>query len=288
MSRDDGRMLNEGFDAYVDGALGAQQHAEFERRVQGDPALQAEQVRQRAIDAALGRLFPVPGAERAEALIRAAGQAAGQAAAVGRHAELVREDHATGSPMRRRGVHRLRILAYAACALFLAGGGWWLASILREPSVLSTGSVAAEFRPVDPLDAVRRIEREKHEPDLVCEDDQQFAALVWMRTNQGLLLAQPLPVGVEVVGWNMRQTVLSWKTLILMARVDGQWVYVIIDARANDRSLTVPSGSGQRLFRDEVGALVAYELTPFDGPRLIGLLYDPKRDDSWYRAGIRW
>lgn len=190
--------------------------------------------------------------------------------------------------MRRRGVHRLRILAYAACALFLAGGGWWLASILREPSVLSTGSVAAEFRPVDPLDAVRRIEREKHEPDLVCEDDQQFAALVWMRTNQGLLLAQPLPVGVEVVGWNMRQTVLSWKTLILMARVDGQWVYVIIDARANDRSLTVPSGSGQRLFRDEVGALVAYELTPFDGPRLIGLLYDPKRDDSWYRAGIRW
>jgi hypothetical protein len=285
VSHGNGRQLDERLDAYVDGALDPRERAEFERRLGGDAALRAEIQRQRAIDEALFRLFPLPSADRAGSILHAARQR-GEIAVP----ELPEADESTsaapqGIRPRRPFFRRISTYAYAATILLLAGGGWWVKTVLFPPYEIGSDQ-PLPFVKIEPAAAIQRIERENYEPDVVCKDDQQFAALTWKYTKQGLLLPQPLPAGVEVVGWSLAQTILSRQTLVLMTKVDGQWVYVIIDTKHNDRPLTSPPG--YRLFRGEVGNLFLYEVTPLDEPKLLKLFFDPKKDEAWYRAGMIW
>lgn len=278
MSQDNGRQLDDRLDAYLDGLLDPASRAEFEQRLASNPALRSELQRQRAIDEAIQNLYPVPAAQRAAAILEAA-----RTRAVAR-AEC--DDPAAAPALRVRRVSRAVGWMAVAAGLVLLVGGWWVYRSLNPPGDLATGPTVV-FSPMEPAAAIAKIEREKHEPDIVCDDDQQFAALAWLKTGQGLLLKTPIPPDLRIVGWSMK-TVMSWKTLVLMVQSGDQWVYVLVDNISNDRSISMPAGSAYRVHRGQVGQVVLYEISPTDKPVVLDHFYDPQRDEAWYKAGVRW
>lgn len=167
-----------------------------------------------------------------------------------------------------------RLAVYAAAAVVAVVGAVWL-TIWNENRVPT---------PVDSSpDAVYgRLVAAGFTPEWKCENDEQFKKAVNDRLGQPLLLANSLP-GVEVLGWAYSNksyggSPLTNQVMILLARVDSKDVVVFVDQKSNDREhLSVKHRCGLRLFRREVGELVAYELTPLAEPRVVQNFYQPDR-----------
>ena len=67
---------------------------------------------------------------------------------------------------------------------------------------------------------------------------------------------------------------LSRYTTTLLARVNDSPVMVFIDrANADSHPADPPSATGLHLFRQELGPLVMYELTPLDQPMVMSYLH---------------
>jgi hypothetical protein len=64
--------------------------------------------------------------------------------------------------------------------------------------------------------------------------------------------------------------VMTRRTFVLQARVDGQNLLVLADKACEDVAPSA-SGCGLHRFRREVGGVVFYELTPLDKPLLLNL-----------------
>jgi hypothetical protein len=100
-----------------------------------------------------------------------------------------------------------------------------------------------------------------------CETPEAFQA--WVGANYR---EQVRPVGAEgltFVGWSYDDAISRYSG-VMLGKALGEDVVVLVDRVERDREMTVPSGSGLRLFRREVGEVVFYELTPLEEPVFIG------------------
>jgi hypothetical protein len=228
-------------DAYVDGALSVVEREAIEREMQSDRAL-AEEVRlQQWIDRELAGMFAYEPAEVAPpAPIPIAGRRAWWAA-----------------------------LAVAAVVV-LAGVAAWLA--------LGRGGKPSRPERLFGPDAVyARMEARNFEPTFVCKDNAEFAAAVQKRLGSPLVIDDD--PGVKVLGWaysaEFPGRIIGEKTMILMCRLAEAHSVVLMDEARADRPLSLPAGSNLHLFRRQIGALVLYEVTPLDSPRVLDRLRPP-------------
>lgn len=105
--------------------------------------------------------------------------------------------------------------------------------------------------------------------------EERFTDEMQKTTGHPLLLAS-LPAGVELLGWSYPsfygEPVIDDQEIVLMGRVDGQPVMVLLHDGSAPTSTTQP---GLFAHRRNLGDLVAYEVGPFETPRLVSLLSAP-------------
>ncbi len=233
-------------DAYLDGQMTASERDSFEREIEKDAALREEVDRQTRIDGSLSRLFAAPSAE--EVLSRVRERVAGaparptEAATVGVQAR----------PWLLRG------LAIAAVVGIVAVGGWLVwKSYFQEPEPMF---VLGPWRSFE--NAYHDTIRDGFEPLWVCETQEQFMETFRYRVGQKLFLDET-PGEIQAVGLSYMYTI-SMDTVVLLARVRGKEVLVFVDRYLQDKPQELSPDSGLHLFRDRIGDLVLYELSPFD------------------------
>ena len=244
-------------DAYLDGQMTASKRESFERELEKDAALRDEVERQKRIDGSLSRLFAAPSAE--EVLSRVRAQRAG---APGRPAEA-----ATVGTQARPWL--LRGLAVAAVIGIVAVGGrlvW--KSYFQEPE---PRFVLGPWRSLET--AFHDTVREGFEPLWVCETQEQFMETFRYRLRQKLYLDET-PEEIQAIGLSYMNTI-STDTVVLLARVRGKEVLVFVDRYDQDKPQELSPESGLHLFRDRIGDLVLYELSPFDESQVIEYLDIP-------------
>lgn len=224
-------------DAYLDNQLSESQRQAFEARLKGDAEMQGDVRSQRRIDESLGRLFEPPSGSGI--LRRVMGPAVSTPAGAQKGARLRR--------WLRPGI------AVAAVVGLTVVGAWVLPPL---------------FRPTPPLVAeyAARVESGWIH-DWECPQ-KQFAVTTRRRFGQGAVLAS-IPAGVTPLGICYTNCI-SARTIYLIANVDGAKVAVFIDRIDKDPGQPVTGRDDLHQFRRELGPLVFYELTPLDGPRIIG------------------
>jgi hypothetical protein len=228
---------------FLDGTLDEADRIEFERELARRNGVRGEADLQSRIDDSLRRLFdPARDAKPPEA----------------------RETVATMPPRRRlRGP-----LAVAAGFVLLVAGGWLLWNTLRPAA--SDG-----YGPWRSLEQVYAAADTGELDFWVCEDEKEFIDTFVSHYAQPLMLGD-LPGDVETLGLAYCRSLSPTSTCVL-SKVDGRMVVVVVDRIERDRVTPPSPGSGLNRFRGTVGALVLYEITPLDEPRLIDHLVVPDR-----------
>jgi hypothetical protein len=151
-------------------------------------------------------------------------------------------------------------LGLAAAAALAAAGVWYAVGRRAEPTVLEgvyRSIVSAGFTPKE-----------------VCTTDEAFEK--WVADKYGEPLApEPDHAGVEFVGWSYARAMTTYSG-VLLARVDGREVVVVLDHARNDIGIEPRANNPDlRVFRERFGNLVAYEVTPLEGPRVLESLRVP-------------
>ncbi|MBL8991536.1 MAG: hypothetical protein JNJ48_08160 [Phycisphaerae bacterium] len=108
-------------------------------------------------------------------------------------------------------------------------------------------------------------------PDEVCTSDEAFADWTRQAFGHALVpqnsAGQP---AVQIVGWCNRP-IFSVYTGVLLARSDGRGIVVLIDKAAAPHQPPHDSARGpQHVFTRTVGGLHLYEVSPFPEARVIG------------------
>jgi hypothetical protein len=223
---------------YLDGTLDDAQRHQFELAMESDPGLRTEMEFQRQLDGSLNRLFQYD-------VLGAIGPQT-QAAAV--------------TPSAQSSRWRLRTWIAAAAAILLAAGAtFYMLQPAPNPNLLTPDQVYA------------KMEAAKFTPQWKCKDDQEFIDTVQKRLGDGLLIPADTP-GLQVVGWaygsNYAGYPITADSMILITKKDNDNVLLIVDRAASDRKLKVKNPD-LHLFRDTVGSLVLYELSPRSEPVVI-------------------
>ncbi len=215
--------------AYLDGAMSADERAAFDAELGVNTAVLDELEAMRAVDASLSRLFEHVEAEGAPAPI----------------------------PL-KRGVPRAVRWGALAAALLLAGaGGWYFTRpdpLLIPPQQVWANMEAVNFKPV-----------------WRCENDEQFIQLLRSRLGEAFLIQESEQL--RVLGWaygaDYVQYPLSKDTLILINKVGEEHSIILIDRADKERNLKVPQSTGLNLYKQRVGGLVLYELTPLPEAKVL-------------------
>jgi hypothetical protein len=245
MNPHDGRDPSK-LDAYLDGALTAEEHDWMAREITANPQLQADVELQKQVDSTLTRLF-VPPKPPSSLLVQL------------RQSEAARP---AMSPLRNR---RIQLAALATAATIAWGLVAW--------HFFAGRAAAPRYNPNLPLEAIyEKCVADGFHPKWVCNDKREFASTFFTRQGQGLLLAD-MPAGTKMEGLTYCGG-LSRYTTTMLARVDGSPVMVFVDRFTADTHPTLPSSEGKlHLFRKELGPLVVYELTPSNHPGVMDSLY---------------
>lgn len=242
---------------YLDGVLPPEERAEFERALAASDELKRELELQRGLDDSIRRAIPYTPRQIRFDLpstapdLRLAGTEPETVAS-----RPVRESR--GIPARWRW--------YAAAAALLLVAATAINLLVRErvplipPDQVYTRLVSGGFR-----------------PEFVCTTEEEFAKAV--RDRFGQALVSRAAESIALIGWayndQYQGRLIGFRTLVLMARVEGDPVIVLMDHADQDRSLSVPDHLGLRLFRRRVGGLVCYEVTPRLQPEILPRLFDP-------------
>jgi len=246
--------FDDALEAFLDGGRPPEERAALVRALGDEAEIRAAETAQTALDEALGRVYrPTP----ADEVLRALGLAA------------------AAQPAPRRLLRRAPAWLAAAAAFGLLALG------IAYFGVRSGGSSEGwrmSIAEVYDLHVARDLD-----PNRVCTDPQAFAGGVWRKTGQGLLLVDPLPDDVRMTGF-ARGKAFGRNVLLVLCRVEGKPVVVFLLPRhVADREATRVSREGLNVFRRDVGDAAILEVTPLDAPRVLDLLYDPRKPVEWYQ-----
>jgi anti-sigma factor RsiW len=274
LQSDDARR-DDRLEAYLDGLLDDAQAAAFARSLKEDPALARQAALQARIDGALGRLFSVESPSH-DAVAAALASAVGKLEALPSDAEIRPQMVKTAAAPAMRTTRRADVRVGASTKRL-----YWAAAVLAAAAAI--GGILAAFpwngaQRNMPLFAARplaEIYRDAvthgFEPTYECKDAERFAATFSERQGRPLqLLAMPSGtrmLGLAYVGG------LSRQTTAMLCRVEGKPVMVFVDRAAADQQIAPDNSDAQlHVFREARDGLVYYEVTPFDAPRVLGLL----------------
>ena len=242
-------------DAYVDDGLTGAERERFEQSLDEQPSLQRQLDLQNEIDASLVRTLTPPSEAELGAIV-----------------ERARAAHDRGGPatVLRAVPQRIRRFALAASLVLFASGMWMIWSIADTGGTAPYRSLPDRLMGEVYADTLSR----GFEPDVVCDDGDEFELWFVQHLRRPLRMVEPLPADVEALGLGYCNT-LSPATMYLLARVDGTPVVVFIDRASKATDWQPAADSGLRRHAIEVGDLVLYELSPFSAPRLLPHFYDP-------------
>lgn len=253
--------MNDRLDLYLDGLMTDDERRAFEREVAADPALQAQVQAQRDIDSALRSEF----AYDHRPVLRLAGSDRGAPPTPARNNPA--EVFFPTAPKPRLDWRR-QLIAVAAL-IVLGSVVIWLN--------LTSGPGTAPVRDISPEAAYLTLHSSGFEPAFVCTTQPEFAKAVKDRFGQALV-ASASPT-LQLVGWaygtGYQGRLISDKTLILMAKVDGHETIVLMDRLERDRSQPAPTRPELKMQRRVVGQMVLYEVTDADKTSLADMLFDP-------------
>lgn len=240
---------------YLDGLLGAAEAREFEHNLSDHPEWQRAIGLQRRINMRITREF-VP-EDRSQRILDAIRELAPAAMRAGGRSQSW--------------LKRLRRPALvAACLAMIAVGGWqtWV-FLAPQPKFDVYGPMP--WRTI--AEVYQHSVKGRFKPAWKCEDNEQFANFVSERFGQPLVLAT-LPAGVEALGWSYSNS-LSTKSAHILCKSGETRFLVFVDRTENvqEKAVVVPPDS--KMFRREIGALSAIEITPIDRPTLIDFLQQP-------------
>jgi hypothetical protein len=224
-------------ESYLEGRLSDADRIAFERTMVAQPDLREQVVLQRELDASLGRLFACSAARTAE------------------------EPHIKPAVwVSTRGSRRLLFPLAAAAAVLLAGLGAWL--FASRPAAIG-GSHPLQVAYTAQVDNGFR-------PEVVCTGTAEFAD--WMRKYFGQPLYPTQSDGVQLVGWAYAP-VISARSGILLARSGETPIVIVVDYAVRERK-PFPSlaGGGLHEFREQMGSVVLYEVSPLDHAVVLPLL----------------
>lgn len=262
MSENPAQQVEAQVDAYLDGLMSAAERADFERRIEVEPALQQQVRLQQEIDAALRRRLAPPAASEAAARVRARIGSSG------------------------RGVlrlHRYGLLATAALVAFGSVGLWqWMYHDMHP-----TRAYWQRDR-LPMATAYRFIVSDGFEADWEC-DGAAFAGSVWVRLGEPVYVPQ-WPEGTKREGLSYVHA-MSRDTMALLAWVAGERVVVFIDRLEHDPGEAISAldelRTGLNEFRGQVGGLVMYEVSPFDEPHVLPLIQKADFSVEQLKEGAR-
>ena len=253
-------------DQYLDGLVSGEQHRRFAQRLGEDAALQSAMGLQEQIDGVLRERFALPDADRALAAVNPAADDAGhdepspppEAASAG---------SVMAKPLARK---QIFVILSAAAAVVGAVLAWQFFNQPARPQRLVERTISSEY--------AHQVKR-GFKAGWVCETDKQFASTYWARLGQGLLL-RDLPPDIAALGLSYGH-VLSTRTILLLATIDGRKVIVYVDRLKNAPPQPPAVDPGMYLHRREVNALLLYELSPLDRPSVIEYFFEPDMPDDW-------
>ncbi len=246
---------NERLESYLDGLLTPDERAVFEKELAADPQLRRECELQGKIDASLGKMFAAPDPP-ADILALADRE--------------ITSDEPSELPNRNQDETKKRrrtvLMVLAASLVWVVVG----LKVYRQ-------STDDGYRELALADIYQKCVDRGFRPKWVCEDDRQFAETFQRRQGIPLLLkpeAQEAMVGLSYLKG------IAELTTTMLARVEGQPILVFVDNLQNDPQPQKPSWwSGLKLFRQELGGLVLYEITPLAEPRVLSSFYIPEMTD---------
>lgn len=261
-----GRHSNR-IDAYRDDLLEAGERIAFERRIAEDVELERSLMFQDEVDAALRRLYAPPEKQAIQRVFTVGFEAARTRAALGPEADSA-DAETPPAPFRVFGFPRM--LALAAAIAMLLFGGWLFSTTLDGP--------ASEYEWQSLESAYAMYTGRNMTPDWVCENDEELASSFSDRFGQSLLLRDP-PDDLQTLGLAYCNTITE-RTVCLLVRKGGVDVVVFVDRVEPDSGQRIPDGSKLNLHQRTIGRLVAYEVSPFEQPAVLDLLYDPEDTDT--------
>lgn len=248
-----GRPPADQLDAYLDRLLDPIASAAFERAVDDDTDLARALVLQDRVDDALRRVLSMPSSDALAGLLPAA-------------------PAAPTAPLESIGSRAgWRPWVMAASVLLTVAGVWLVWSALAprpgppSPYRLQAQRTIGNFYELK-IDG-------GFSPDWRCEDDAQFREAFANQFRQPLAMRDAPAVTALGIGYCYT---LSPGTMYVLAEVEGEPVIVFVDHADAVETPPLAPGGGVHMHRGRAGALVLYELSPFDTPRVIDLLFDPE------------
>lgn len=234
-------------DAYLDGLLDDGERLAFERALAHRPGLARQVEMQRAIDAALERALPVPGADALRGVADRA-VTAGAETIAGR---------VGGIPMTRRWMATAASIALLVTGAILI----WSAAHAR-----SRGSAYGPLPPVTLAQVYRAEVEGGFQPQVVCRDEAEFSDWFERRFGQGLAL--DAPEGQAALGLGYANSITS-ESIHVLARAGTAPIVLFVDRADRDHRPPPVAGDDLHVFRAEIGSLVIYEMSPLDEPRFL-------------------
>ncbi len=250
-------------DAYLDGLLSPAEADVIERAIAADPRLSAEMKIHRLIEGSLRSRYEPPRVIELN-LPEADG---GVTERTGHDPFPMPIQHAqVGGGVVDQRPARWKIsrgFLAAAAVLVLTGATLWMSGVLR---MTPEGLISAEAV------YVRKVST-GFNPDWVCTNDLEFEEVGRKAFGQALQI--PKESGVEVVGWAYYEPVLSTDTFLLLVKVDGVEAIVVIDCRAQARSLSASRSSGLEVHSRKFDNVVMYQTSKKGTRNILPAIYNP-------------
>ena len=132
------------------------------------------------------------------------------------------------------------------------------------------GAYISNFVLVETPDSVyRELVATGFEPSWECKSDDEFARYTQHQVGLSYVIAPA--DGLKLLGWNYSSGsgLLSDQATTLLADSSGTHVVVFADRLSQDKHLRLRPFSGLHLFRQDLGSVVMYEVSPLDHPSVI-------------------
>ena len=240
---------DEQLERYLDGLLSEEERAEFEQRLQQDPALESAVRAEAELQAKLRASFT----PRDVSLEEISGWF--------RQSE-VSQKSAASKPSRR----------LAVVAAIVAAAAVWMFALTNWNRGTRDIQPFFERRPLVAL--YQETIEQGFRPYYFCEDEERFARTFRKRQDVPLAL-RSLPDDRRMVGLSYLGG-LSRDTTAMLAYADDTPIVVFVDrTEADDRVVATKSLAEfeqLRVHRSELGELVVYEVSPFDAAKMAPYL----------------